>query len=101
MFFAGIHFAYAGQLIKAAEAMAPAASFIQYTGLFLSLPCLPTTTRLAGTALLFTLALLAFTFLSLAFLSFAVFLLALLSRGARFARFVRILLCVHITFRSY
>jgi hypothetical protein len=60
--------------------------------LFFTLCFLTATARLAATALLFTLPLLAFTFLS-----FAVFLA--LSGSSTFTRLVGILLCFHITFR--
>jgi hypothetical protein len=60
---------------------------------------LTATTFLGATAALF----LTFTLLALAFLSLAFFLLspALLAGSIRFAWFVWILLCFHITFRYY
>jgi hypothetical protein len=60
---------------------------------------LTATTFLAATTALF----LAFALLALTFLSLAISLLlpALLSGTSRLARFVRIVLCFHGTFRCY
>jgi hypothetical protein len=57
-----------------------------------------TTFLAATTALFLAFALLAFTFLSLAI---SLLLAALLPGSRRLARFVRIVLCFHITFHCY